>query len=35
MIAVARQFAERKGEDHVWHFDFDGDRVAVNGKPLK
>lgn len=35
MIALARQFAERKGEDHVWRFDLDGDRVAVNGKPLR
>lgn len=35
LIAVARQFAERKGEDHVWRFDVDGEKVAVNGKPLK
>ena len=35
MVAVARQFAERKGDEHVWRFDFDGNRVAVNGKPLK
>lgn len=35
MIAAARQFAERKGDDLVWRFDFDGDAVAVNGKPLK
>lgn len=35
MIAVARGFAERKGDDLVWRFDFDGTAVAVNGKPLK
>ena len=34
-IALARSLAERKGDDLVWRFDFDGDAVAVNGKPLK
>jgi hypothetical protein len=35
MIAVARSMADRKGDDLVWRFDFDGEAVAVNGKPLK
>lgn len=35
VVAVARTFAERKGDDLVWRFDFDGDHVSVNGKPLK
>ena len=35
LVAVARGFAERKGDEFVWRFDLDGDRVAVNGKPLK
>ena len=34
-LAVARGFAERKGEDLVWHFDFEGSAVSVNGRPLK
>ncbi len=35
MLAMARQFAERKGDEMVWRVDFDGNDVSVNGKPLK
>jgi hypothetical protein len=35
VIAMARGFADRKGDDLVWRFDFAGDAVSVNGKPLK
>ncbi|MDK9696892.1 MAG: hypothetical protein OEL76_10915 [Siculibacillus sp.] len=35
MIAVARGFAERKGDTLVWRIDFEGEAVSVNGKPLK
>lgn len=35
VIAQARQFADRKGDELVWRFDFDGEHVAVNGRPLK
>jgi hypothetical protein len=34
-IAFARSMADRKGDDLVWRFDFDGEAVSVNGKPLK
>ncbi len=35
LIAQARGFAERKGDELVWRFDFAGEHVAVNGRPLK
>lgn len=35
LLAVARGFAERKGDDLVWRFDFAGSAVSVNGRPLK
>ncbi len=34
-IALARTFAERKGDEFVWRIDIDGEHVAVNGKPVK
>ena len=35
VLAMARQYAERKGDALVWRFDFAGDKASVNGKPLK
>ena len=35
VLGLAKQYAERKGDEFVWAIAFDGDRASVNGKPLK
>ncbi len=35
IVAMARQYAERQGDDLVWRCDFDGEEITINGKKLK